>query len=232
MQKVFLELNRQISLEQKLKAAKVDLLKGGKIWKALNSMSDEHRRQILESHLTPEIFKEPDLYKPWIDIEASQRISSALWERLGKLQQDEIEKLGKEQEGLIEKQNELSNKQIAIEIKIDQKIRQESRALLWKPLSEDLLQVMGKTFEVLQLRLIDKDEADKVKIVLEELEPDLWQSLLKTFRRKPKISTLFFASLLLLIATPWLLTQLNGFLSANVPPGWFTNQGYFILDSR
>lgn len=223
MQKVFLELNRQISLEQKLKAAKVDLLKGGKIWKALNSMSDEHRRQILESHLTPEIFKEPDLYKPWIDIEASQRISSALWERLGKLQQDEIEKLGKEQEGLIEKQNELSNKQIAIEIKIDQKIRQESRALLWKPLSEDLLQVMGKTFEVLQLRLIDKDEADKVKIVLEELEPDLWQSLLKTFRRKPKISTLFFASLLLLIATPWLLTQLNGFLSANVPPGWFTN---------
>jgi predicted KAP-like P-loop ATPase len=212
MQKIFLELNRQISLEQKLEAANVDLLKGGQIWKALNNMSDENRRQILESNLTPDVFKS------WEDIDNSQKISSVLWERLERLQQDDIKKLRDEQESLFEKQNELNKIQIAIEVKVDQRIRQDSRALLWKPLSEDLSKIMGKTFKIFQSRLIDKDDADKVKILLEELEPDFWHNLLKTSRNNLRITLLFIASLILLIASPWLLTQLNSFLITSVLP--------------
>ena len=58
MQKVFFELNRQISLEEKLKNAGVDLLEGGDFWEALNNMSDEQRRQILDGKLTKEVLKE------------------------------------------------------------------------------------------------------------------------------------------------------------------------------
>jgi WD40 repeat protein/predicted KAP-like P-loop ATPase len=203
MQKVFLELNRQISLEQKLEAAKVDLLKGGQIWKALNYMSDKNRRQILESHLTRDVFKF------WEDIDSSEKVSSVLWERLGRVQQHDIKRLRVEQESLFEKQRELSKKYIAIEVKVDQRIRQDSRALVWTSLSEDLSKVMGKTFEMLQPRLINKNEADKVRTILEELEPDFWQSLLRTTRKIPGFTTLFILSLLLLAISPWLANQLS-----------------------
>ena len=223
MQKVFFELNRQISLEEKLKTAGVDLLKGGQIWKALNNMSDEQRRQILDSNLTQDIFKETKSHDTWQNIE-SKGISSVLWDTLGKLRQQEVEKLREEQQSLLNKENDLREKEIEIEKQVDQKIREKSRALLWNPLKDELSKLMGITVDELESKVINKNDSEKVKITLNELEPEFWKSLWKTCKDNPTILCFFILSLIiLLIISPWLSTQLN-----NLPLGGFSDSVHRI----
>ena len=223
MQKVFFELNRQISLEEKLKTAGVDLLKGGQIWKALNNMSDEQRRQILDSNLTQDIFREPKLHDTWQNIE-SKGISSVLWDTLGKLRQQEVERLREEQQSLLSKENDLREKEIEIEKQVDQKIREKSRALLWNPLKNELSKLMGITVNELESKVIDKNDSEKVKITLNELEPEFWKSLWKTCKDNPTILCFFILSLIiLLIISPWLSTKLN-----NLPLGDFSDSVHRI----
>jgi WD40 repeat protein len=219
MQKVFFELNRQISLEEKLKTAGVDLLKGGQIWKALNNMSDEQRRQILDSNLTQDIFKETKSHDTWQNIE-SKGIASVLWDTLGKLRQQEVEKLREEQQSLLNKENDLREKEIQIEKQVDQKIREKSRALLWNPLKDELSEQMGITVAQLESKLTDKDDSEKVQITLNELESELefWKSLWKTCKDNPTILLFFIASLILLIISPWLLNGLS-----TLPLGGFSD---------
>jgi predicted KAP-like P-loop ATPase len=233
MQKVFFELNRQISLEEKLKTAGVDLLKGGQIWKALNNMNDEQRRQILKSNLTSDILTQLK------DNESSKDYSSALWETFGKVRQKEIDKLEEGRTQLKEKENELRKKESIIEKNSKENVDKEISNISTKLLSDfpskliknKLLELMGITKQQLESKLTDNNNSDleKTKITLNELkfELEFWKSLKKTCKDNPKILLFFITSLILLIISPWLLTQLNNWLST-FPLGHFSDSVYRI----
>ena len=240
MQKVFFELNRQISLEETLKKAKVDLLKGGQVWKILNNMSDEQRQSLLNNEeLMRDLFKSPDLYENWKKSKSSQEFSSVLWSKFGELRQEEVKKLKEEQESLLNAQNELKKKQIDIDNKVDKKISEESKALQWKPLQKELKDLMGDAFKIFESRLTkvtDQNQkieteiiANNVKTILNELEPEFWQSLLKTFKKNPILSILFLISFLLLVFSPLILTSLNEWLSQNTLLSNFVKQRSILL---
>ncbi|MEO0827150.1 MAG: P-loop NTPase fold protein [Cyanobacteria bacterium J06642_9] len=124
MQTIFLELNRQISLEQKLarvlaeqpnnaeSRAKV-LCAAGQYWPVLYKSGDEDRQWFLERVLSPEQLAQ------FQDINNQEEVDNALWQQLGETYQAENQKLKELEAELKRKQAALQQETQAIRSKID-----------------------------------------------------------------------------------------------------------------
>ena len=114
---------------------------------------------------------------------------------------------------MLQKENDLRTKEIEIEKQVDQKIREKSGTLLWDELKNDLSNNLLSQPELKS----NLNDFQKVEKTLKKLKSELkfWKSLWKTYKDNPTIPTLFIVSLFFLILSPWLLTQLDNWLSTH-----------------
>ena len=88
MQKILYDLNQQLSIEQYLKDAKVDIKKGIDIWKLTDDLSTDQLKAFSEE-LGIKTLKN---FTQWDD---AKQLSQALWDALEKNRSAELKKLGK-----------------------------------------------------------------------------------------------------------------------------------------
>ena len=222
MQTVFFELNRQITLEKKLEAAGVDQLKGGTIWQTLNTMSEERRRELLDSYLSAELFADPSLYashSTWRDIDRQgAHLSSVLWDRLQTLKDRDTERLKEAESTLQEQERTLQQELQTLETEVDQELERDVRALALQPLRAEFEKLLGGAFAEIQEKLMATDPAQwvQVKAVLTELEPKFWLSLLQTWRSNRREVVFFGVAVLLAFSTPALLWWIKYWIADEV----------------
>ncbi len=204
METIFQELNRQISLEQQLEQAGVNQLQGGDIWQALNTMGEEQRRALLENHLSPR------LWQDWQAI-TNQR-TAALWQHLDRLQTQEGEDLKTAEKTVAELEAQLQQQMAEIEAEADRELLKIACKEAMKPMKETWQDLLGQGADDLRDKLLAADpvKTAEVKAVLEELQPDFWRSVIKTYRQNPWLVLGFLVAVVLALSTPLLVDGLAG----------------------
>lgn len=203
MQRIFSELDRQLSLEHKIQEAGKEnnsnlLLEGGTIWEALNSTIEDSRRAILNSNL------KTILSKSLSEINASPNASEILWKELRNLKEAERKQLKQQEEELEKKQEIFDREHIKLEQEVDRQVKLYSSRQIGDGLQKELITSIGDKFiKELENRLkelalkelekikkqlakiieqlekkFDSEEIGKAKKSLEEIEEKLTKNIL------------------------------------------------------
>ena len=205
MQTIFVELNRQLTLEVRLKEtfeavqsnpevspavkAMADLKEGGDIWFVLNEMGRDERQAFLQSELRAEAFK----------VWQERRTTDSLWEVFRQVRQEEVQRLEKAQAERDKKQKALDdvNCQVAWSKFVQDKLWQE------------LIKLFGSSLQG-QLKAEDLADLSEFAAKLQQLRPTLtgWWALI---RKRPRVVRFFIGFVLLAIGAyvagqwlPWL----------------------------
>jgi predicted KAP-like P-loop ATPase len=144
METVFFELNRQLTLEKQLEKVGIDSLKGGKIWQALNDMSDEERQTLLECEL------DRNKLEDWEEIVDQQQIEDLLLENLKKTNQKKIELLSNKESELREKKIRLQQETERIKLEVLTELNETLAPPILSPSSEILRKALGHSLNELQ----------------------------------------------------------------------------------
>ncbi len=179
METIFFELNRQLTLEKQLKEAGIDPLKEPQIWSVLNEMSNEKREALLESKLSPDVFKN------WKKIVCTQGLANSLWENLQILKTAEQKALNETQQELLKRQANLKETEKKLENEVNEEIAEEARNVVLRPITNKLKRELINTSlaelkKYLHLELNTTDEngkqqnIEKVEITLEKIDADTW----------------------------------------------------------
>ncbi|MDZ8258755.1 P-loop NTPase fold protein [Nostoc sp. ChiQUE01b] len=177
METIFFELNRQLTLEKQLKEAGIDPLKEPQIWSVLNDMSNEKREALLESKLSPDIFKN------WKKIVCTQGLANSLWENLQILKTAEQKALNETQQELLKREASLKETEKKLENEVNEEIAEEARNVVLRPITNKLKRELINTSlaelkKYLHLELNATDEngkqqnIEKVEITLEKRAPN------------------------------------------------------------
>ncbi|HLB45762.1 MAG TPA: P-loop NTPase fold protein [Anaerolineales bacterium] len=240
MQTIFFELNRQISLEKRLREAYMSesiqeagyrfLLEGGECWRALNEMSDETRDALLKAQLVE------TAYEKWKK-QTSATIDDVLWEELKELQREQREKLkaalavkeqaiSNEQTDLQNQQQQLAKTEADLKRLKEQDITHEAQEQALRALPAGVLKTLGINALVqlqAQLKAATAPDGTVTAIDLEAIKPNSSRIFIDEVLRDPGklgwfltlvlVGTAFF---LLAAVVRELVPQLAGILLALV----------------
>ena len=143
MQRILLELNRQIGLEQALdKLKEVSLLEGGPVWQLLSGLSDKQRKDFLENDLGKKALAQEKKFN------RGKVGGEALWERFKQLKEDERKKLLEAEEELATSQNELESAKADLEAEVDEKLQRRAKWAAWEPVLDELMRIGYEKSEV------------------------------------------------------------------------------------
>ncbi|BAY66339.1 hypothetical protein NIES22_64780 [Calothrix brevissima NIES-22] len=151
METILFELNRQLILERQLEELGVDAYAGGKIWEALNEMSDLQRRELFyEAKLTQEQLE--DLEKSG----SHSQVENLLWESLKTSRKREKQALEDKEKELEEEKKKLDDKIRQVQQEVAETIANKPEQEIWiQQIKDELLEkYLGKEF---------KDFKDKIK---------------------------------------------------------------------
>jgi predicted KAP-like P-loop ATPase len=219
METIFFELNRQLTLEKQLQAANVSPYEGGRIWEALNEMSDRQRRELFyDAQLTDEQFKA--LQK----LDSCREVEDLLWESLKTSRE-------KEEEALQLKKIELEKEQKKLAETINQVRQEVEKEIVDKPEAEIIIEpirdlileeFIGKAFQQFKNEItqqIQEQEEQKNQKGTEWLEDEFTKfkttrlitldSLSHWISANWKILLAFIIFLLLTITIPFVLEKLK-----------------------
>ncbi len=143
MQRILLELNRQIGLEQALdKLKEASLLEGGPVWQLLSGLSDKQRKDFLENDLGKKALAQEKKFN------RGKVGGEALWERFKQLKEDERKKLLEAEEELAARQNELESAKADLEAEVDEKLQRRAKWAAWEPVLDELIRIGYEKSEV------------------------------------------------------------------------------------
>ncbi len=203
MQTIFVELSRQLTLEKRLEQAGVDPPAGGRVWRALNQMSDDERNLLLEHNLGKE-------YKTWQQ-SAEGDVDDHLWDVLRQLQ-------GEVQSTLKEKQNALDNRQAkltALQTELDAltaPLSPDSEAVKAKVdeagelIAAQFKEVLGSAFEAFRTQVKRSADLGETEINLEHIKPSF--SKLFELARQDRKEFMFFVIIGLFAVVAFVLAGL------------------------
>ncbi|MBD2359499.1 hypothetical protein H6G41_33990 [Tolypothrix sp. FACHB-123] len=144
METILFELNRQLILERQLKDLGVDAYAGGKIWEALNEMSDLQRRELFyEAKLTQEQLE--DLEKSG----SHSQVENLLWESLKTSRKREKQALEDKEKELQEEKKKLDDKIRQVQQEVAEIITNKPEQEIWiQQIKDELLEkYLGKEFK-------------------------------------------------------------------------------------
>ncbi|MBD2211264.1 hypothetical protein H6G27_15400 [Nostoc linckia FACHB-104] len=160
METILFELNRQLTLEKQLEKLGVSAYEGGKIWEALNQMSDLQRR---------ELFYDTKLTKEQLEaLEKSgthSEVEDLLWENLETSRKREAQALEDKEKELQEEQKKLDEKIRQLQKEVEEKIVNKPEQEIWvQQIKDELLEkYLGKEF---------KDFKDKIQEAIPNIQQD------------------------------------------------------------
>jgi len=240
MQTIFFELNRQLSLEKRLRLAYASedkqqedgvqfLLEGGDGWKILNEMNDDERDELLSSN-----FKQ--IYKKWEE-DPTGVLDNALWKELKELQEERLgkqiaafnakkEEIDVEKNNLDARQAELAQTNSELDRLKDEKkdLTQKAQDEALRNLPADVLKRIGvdayNNFEH-RLKSATDVEGNFTPFDLSAFRPDTTRIFVGEVLKKPENLRLFLFLIVLgtfvfLLATLFneIIFRLLGFVSA------------------
>ncbi|RCJ27120.1 hypothetical protein A6770_02885 [Nostoc minutum NIES-26] len=218
METIFFELNRQLTLEKQLQAAKVSPYEGNRIWEALNEMSDGQRRELFyEAKLTSEQFQALQ------EVDSCREVEDLLWESLKISREKEEEALRAKRIELEEEQKKLEEKIKQVKKEVEEEITAKTEnEILVEPIKDLILEeFIGKAFKEFKSEINQKiqQEEEKNQKGTDWLEDEFTRfratrlitldSLLRWININWKILIAFIIFLLLTIAIPFLLEKFN-----------------------
>ena len=152
MQTILLELNRQIGLEQSIKAilnerepeeenpsAQDVNADEPAIWRMLSELDDRQLTALQDSDLGKKAIRASLKFK---DGEAT---AGKLWTRFEALRDKEREKLQESESSLAQRRHELETARLLLEKEVDQKLEALARRRAWDPMKRELLALMGRS---------------------------------------------------------------------------------------
>lgn len=166
MQTIFFELNRQLTLENKLaeKLAKIRnsdkgsvLRQGGHIWQALHELSEERLRVLLQQEDT-------NLWQQIQQAKSADESEDILWETLQSLREDELKKLRSVEAELAKQKEALHKAEEELRKEVEQEIQKEARQAAFIPVHLKLVELLGDQYGDFKERL----EAEYVNINVNE----------------------------------------------------------------
>lgn len=209
MQTIFVELSRQLTLEQRLRDVGVSPLEGGAVWQALDALNPGEAEAILQDQLAPELFQKFQKQATAPD----QKIADRLWTILEDLKKEERKILHELETQLSAKQTKLTKEREKLEQQVDERIAQEVGETAWDPFKEELRELLGSAYEHFEKLVQSQGATTPVQASpdprLLDLRPtlrDLWGLV----RRNPVEALAFLAFALITLLGPWLMAQWEG----------------------
>jgi O-acetyl-ADP-ribose deacetylase (regulator of RNase III) len=148
MQTIFNELNRQLTLEQKLMEANVSPFDGGRVWQVLYELSPERQRALLQDELSGDLFK--SLFD---ESQQGEVTEDLLWAKLKELKKVEREALQETEAALAKKREALERARRTLEQNVDAEIEKEARREAWQPLQGALNALSADALATVKTRL-------------------------------------------------------------------------------
>ncbi|MDZ8054714.1 MAG: P-loop NTPase fold protein [Aulosira sp. ZfuVER01] len=160
METILFELNRQLTLENQLEKLGVFAYEGGKIWEALNEMSDLQRRELFyDAKLTKEQLEKLEKSGTHSEVE------DLLWESLETSKKREVQALKDKEKELQAEQKKLDEKIRQVQQEVEEKIVNKPEKEIWfQQIKDELLEkYLGKEF---------KEFKDKIKQTIQDNQQD------------------------------------------------------------
>jgi len=139
MQKIFMELDRQIGTEQMLKT-ELDIAprNGGEVWKLLNELSDNAVERIKKSKIGQEALKNV------IKLNSGELEGKRLWDELEKLKKTEIDRLRIAEVDVELIRFQRDNQELLLKQSIDRDITMNAQQSALQKIGENLLETTWK----------------------------------------------------------------------------------------
>jgi predicted KAP-like P-loop ATPase len=139
MQTIVFELNRQLSLEQKL-AKRIKPLEESVLWRQLDKLSDAARATWLENELGLKVIDEALESGKSLDLDT-------LWAQLKLLKEQEHKDLEAIEKTLAEQRAKLAAEQKRLAEKVESEIERVARWAAWKPLLREMKGISGRLYD-------------------------------------------------------------------------------------
>ena len=138
MQTIFLELNRQIGLEQRLKDdLNIDLQEGTAVWRLLSRLTPSQLEELRQEELGHEAIER--LHR----LERDALEAEDLWASLEGLKREEQEALAASEEELAKARKELEAANLALESEVEEALARKAQQQAFEPLRAELKSLVG-----------------------------------------------------------------------------------------